>query len=87
VSQWLWLLARSNVALLAAEFHSVQDLLEAGMLADIGKQKIDAQLIDAAVALAHRAVEPLDSLIGFAEDGVYLCGIECRERLQIGVFE
>jgi len=43
-------------ALLPAEFHGIQDLLEAGMLADIGQQRIDAQPSGAVVAFAHGTV-------------------------------
>src|SRR5437879_13009198 len=34
---------RKCVALLAAEFHGIQDLLEARMLVDVGHQRVDAQ--------------------------------------------
>src|SRR5882724_8889167 len=42
-SQWLCLFCRKCDALLAAEFHGIQDLLEARMLADVGQQRFVAQ--------------------------------------------
>src|SRR5258705_289033 len=74
-------------ALLPAKFHGIQDLLEAGMMADIGQQRIDAQPSGAVVAFAHGTVQPLDGPVGFAEDGIRFCCIERREGLQVGVFE
>src|SRR5258708_13290799 len=47
-------------ALLPAEFHGIQDLLEAGLLADIGQQRIDAQPTAAGGPFAHGTVQPLD---------------------------
>jgi hypothetical protein len=58
------LFCRKCDALLAAEFHGIQDLLEAGMLADVGQQRIDAQPSGSIVAFAHGMVEPLDGLVG-----------------------
>jgi hypothetical protein len=50
-NQWLWLVCGRSVALLTAEFHGIQDLLEAGMLADVGQQRIDTQPMGAVVVL------------------------------------
>src|SRR5882672_7046857 len=66
-------------ALLPAKFHGIQDLLEAGMMADIGQQRIDAQPSGAVVAFAHGTVQPLDGPVGFAEDGIRFCCIERRK--------
>src|SRR5258708_20724543 len=69
-SNQLLLLSCKCDALLPAEFHGIQDLLEAGMLADVGHQGIDAQPSGGAVAFGHGTVQLLDSPVGSADAGL-----------------
>jgi hypothetical protein len=67
---------RRRPALLPAELHRGQNLLEARVLAQAGQQRVAPDPVHPSVALAHRAVQPLDGLLLLAEHRVDFRGIQ-----------